>query len=56
MLSDLHLIADAFLSEEELGRQRGSEESKKGMSPSDDQARSRNENENMGVPSMLPPV
>ena len=37
MLYDLHLIADAFLAEEELGRQRGSEESEtEGISPSDD--------------------
>ena len=57
MLYDLHLIADAFLAEEEIGRQRGSEESEtERVCPSDDQTKSRNEHGNMGVPSLLPPV
>jgi|GEM_PF-5259599 len=57
MLYDLHLIADAFLAEDEIGLQRGSEESEtEGVCPSDDQSKSRNENGNIGVPSMLPPA
>ena len=57
MLYDLHLIADAFLAEEVIGRQRGLEESEtEGICPSDDQTKSPSENGNMGVPFMLPPV
>ena len=57
MLYDLHLIADAFLAEEEIGRQRGLEESEtEGICPSDDQTTSRNENGNIVPLSMLPPV
>ena len=42
MLYDLHLIADAFLAEDEIGRHRGLEESEtEGIYSSDDQTKSR---------------
>ncbi len=57
MLNDLHLIADAFLAEEEIGRQRELEASEtEGICPSDDQTKSRIVNRNIASPSMLPPV